>query len=74
MINRGFKRENKKNIPDIHGAVKIYRISGAALTCSLITVTDKTTSSKLGRHQKKKDYAELSGFPDCREKESVRLV
>lgn len=52
MINRGFKREDKKNIPDNHRAVKIYRISGAALTCCLITVRDKATSSKLGRHQK----------------------
>lgn len=55
MINRGFKKEDKKNIPDIHRVVKIYRISGAALTCSLIAVRDKTTSSKLGRHQKQKD-------------------
>lgn len=55
MINRGFRRGDKKNIPDIHRAVKIYRISGAALTCSLITVRDKTTSSKLGRRQKQKD-------------------
>lgn len=55
MINRGFKKEDKKNIPDIHRVVKIYRISGAALTCSLIAVRDKTTSSKLGRHLKQKD-------------------
>lgn len=41
MINRGFKREDKKNIPDSHRVVKIYRISGAALTCSLITARDK---------------------------------
>lgn len=46
MINRGFKKEDKKNIPDIHRVVKIYRISGAALTCSL-TTGDKTTSSNL---------------------------
>lgn len=60
MINRGFKREDKKNIPDVHGVVKIYRISGAALTCSLTTARDKTISSKLGRHQKQKDWAETS--------------
>jgi len=53
--NRGFKREDKKNIPDIHRVVKIYRVSGATLTGSLITVRDKTTSSKLGRYQKQKD-------------------
>jgi len=55
MINRGFKREDKKDILDIHRAAQVYRKSGAAMACSLVTVRDKTTSSNLGRHQKQED-------------------
>lgn len=65
VFYRRFKREDKRNFPDIHRAVEICRISRAALTYSLITVRDKTTSSK---PQKQKDYAEISGFPDYKDK------